>query len=185
MKNGWKWSQKYIDNKSCWCDLDTDVDNFLIEDVPQVLKTYIQIEWEKILIPEYIKQKLWNKYNISFNILDVSDYWTPQTRKRAIILWSKYWEWGIPTPENKITVKEAIWHLPPLESWENSNIKYHYWSKHSANHILWMKHTPTWKTALNNDVYYPNKDWRKIRWFNTTYKRIDWDRLAPTITMCN
>ena len=165
--------------------LDTNVDNFLIENVPQALRTYIQVNWEKILIPDYIHQRLWDKYTISYNVLDASDYGTPQIRKRAIILGSKFWEWKLPEKEKKITVQEAIGDLPSLESWEISKIKYHNGPKHSANHILWMKHTPTWKTALDNEVYYPNKDWRKIKWFNTTYKRIDWDRPAPTITMCN
>lgn len=165
--------------------LDTDVRYFLIENVPQALKTYIQVDWEKILIPDYINKKLWKKYNITFNVADASDYWTPQVRKRSIILWCKDQKRELPPIQKKITVKEAIWHLPSIESLEKSEIKYHFWTKHNANHILWMKNTPTWKTALDNEKHYPNKDWRKIKWFKTTYKRIDRDKPAPTITMCN
>ena len=51
---------------------------------------------------------------------------------------------------------------------------------------MWLKHTPTGKTALNNEVYYPKKeDGTKIKGFATTYKRIEWDKPAPTITMAN
>ena len=30
-----------------------------------------------------------------------------------------------------------------------------------------------------------SKNGRKIKGYNTTYKRIEWDKPAPTITMCN
>lgn len=34
--------------------------------------------------------------------------------------------------------------------------------------------------------HFPQKEnWERIKWFSTTYKRIDWDKPAPTITMCN
>jgi len=165
--------------------LDTNVTSFLIENVPQALKTYIIYHWEKISIPEFIKIRLGEKYKITFNIANAADYWTPQTRKRSIILWHKTQERKLPKTQPEITVREAIWHLPSLESWEYSNIPYHYGSKHNDRHILWMSHTPTGKTALDNEKYYPEKNWRKIKWYNTTYKRIDRDKPAPTITMAN
>ena len=40
--------------------------------------------------------------------------------------------------------------------------------------------------TFENKVYFPKKsDWTKIKGFKTTYKRIEWDKPAPTITMCN
>ena len=49
-----------------------------------------------------------------------------------------------------------------------------------------MKHTATGKTALENVIFYPKKaNGEKVRGFKTTYKRIEWDKPAPTITMCN
>ena len=50
---------------------------------------------------------------------------------------------------------------------------------------MWMKNTPTGQTAFNNKIHYPQKDGRKIKGFQTTYKRIDWDKPSPTVTMCN
>ena len=82
-------------------------------------------------------------------------------------------------------VKRAKSNISKSESGQKSKIPYHYWTKHNDRHILWMKNTPTGKTALENENYYPEKDWRKIKWYNTTYKRIDWDKPAPTITMAN
>lgn len=160
----------------------------IIENVPTFFDTNIVLNWNKITIKEYLIQELWEKYNLNMWILDASDYWTPQIRKRAITLISSksIWKWNFPEKKEKITVRKAIWYLPSLENAEYSNIKYHYAKKHSQNHVLWMKHTPTGKTAFENEKYFPQKDnWERIKWFSTTYKRIDWDKPAPTITMCN
>jgi DNA (cytosine-5)-methyltransferase 1 len=160
----------------------------IIENVPTFFDTNIILNWKKITIKEYLIQELWEKYNLNMSILDASDYWTPQVRKRAITLISNksVWIWEFPEKKEKITVREAIWYLPSLENNEYSNIKYHYAKKHSQNHVLWMKHTPTWKTAFENEKYFPQKEnWERIKGFSTTYKRIDWDKPAPTITMCN
>ena len=62
---------------------------------------------------------------------------------------------------------------------------FHTAPKHNENHILWMKNTPTGKTAFENPIHYPKKDGRRIKGFTTTYKRIAWDKPAPTITMSN
>lgn len=159
----------------------------LIENVPQMLKTYIVYRGKKILIKDYISniaKKL--NYNIYFDIFDAADYGTAQTRKRAFIrIFKKNYIWDNPVKQKKITVKEKIGDLPSLESGEKSDIKYHFAKKHNENHILWMKHTPTGKTAFDNVEYYPQKDGRKIKGFSTTYKRISWDLPAPTITMSN
>lgn len=160
----------------------------IIENVPNFFDTNIFLKWNKIAIKDYLIQELWEKYNLNMWILDTSDYWTPQIRKRAITLISNknIWKWDFPDKKEKISVREAIWHLPSLANWEYSNIKYHYAKKHSQNHILRMKHTPTWKTAFENREYFPQKNnWERIKWFSTTYKRIDWDKPAPTITMSN
>lgn len=160
----------------------------IIENVPTFFDTNIVYFGNKIKIKDFLIMELWSIYDLNMAILDASDYWTPQIRKRAITLITKkwIWKWNFPEKQNKITVKEAIWHLPILESWENSNIKYHYAKEHNQNHILWMENTPTWKTAFDNEKYYPQKqNWDKIKWFSTTYKRIEWDKPAPTITMSN
>lgn len=49
-----------------------------------------------------------------------------------------------------------------------------------------MKHTPTGESALNNKEYYPKKkNGEKIKGYKTCYKRMEWDKPAPTITMRN
>lgn len=160
--------------------------NIIIENVPTMLKTSILVNGNKIKIVDYINKELQKYYQISFNILNAADYGTPQSRNRAIILMSKLGNWKLPKKQKQITVEEAIGHLPSLEAGEKSNIKYHNAPKHNNKHILWMKHTPTGKSAFENEIYYPQKDdGTVIKGFSTTYKRISWDKPAPTITMGN
>ena len=159
----------------------------IIENVPGILKTYLEYNEKKIKIADFIKQSLEPiGYFINYAIIDTADYGTPQTRKRAIFLISKKGFWQFPKKEKKITVREAIGQLPSLESGEKSNIPYHYAKVHKPMHIECLKHTPTGKTALDNKIYYPKKeDGTRIKGYKTTYKRIEWDKPAPTITMAN
>lgn len=168
--------------------LDLNADFALIENVIGMLKFFIKIDNKWIKITDYILNRLGDDYEISFNKVNVEDYGIPQSRKRAIVLITRRnlnIKWPLPNKQKKITVKEAIGHLPSLESEETSDIKYHYAKKHKSSHILWMKNTPTGQTAFNNKKYYPNINGRKIKGFSTTYKRIKWDAPSPTITMCN
>ena len=159
----------------------------LIENVQGVLKTSILVNGKSIKITDYINKELSPLgYFINPVVVNAADYGTPQTRKRAIFLISKIAKWNPPIKMQKITVKEAIAYLPSLESGECSDILYHYAKKHNDRHISVLKHTPSGKTALQNKVHYPKKeDGTRIKGFATTYKRIDWDKPAPTITMAN
>lgn len=158
----------------------------LIENVPQMLKTSIKVDGKVIKITDYINSQCAKDYNICFDVFDAADYGTAQYRKRAIVRFSKKPNvWNNPEKQKQITVKEKISHLPSLESGQKSSVEFHKAKIHNANHQLWMKHTPTGKSAMFNKVHYPVKDNRKIKGYNTTYKRMEWDRPAPTITMAN
>lgn len=159
----------------------------LIENVPQMFKTSILVNGQLINIKDYLQSIADQyQYNIQFDIFDAADYGTPQNRKRSFTrIYKKCYDWQAPIKETWITVEQAIGNLPSLESEEKSQIPYHYAPKHNANHILWMKNTPTGKSAFENAIHYPKKDGRKIKGFLNTYKRISWDKPAPTITMAN
>lgn len=161
--------------------------NALIENVQGVLKTSILVNGKSVKITDYVSNELEPLgYFINPIIVDAADYGTPQTRKRAIFLISKIAKWLAPKTMKKITVKEAIGHLPTLESGEESSILYHYAKKHNDRHISVLRHTPSGKTALHNKEHYPKKaDGTRIKGFATTYKRIEWNKPAPTITMAN
>jgi len=159
----------------------------MIENVQGVLKTYISVDGVKTKITQYIEDELTPLgYFINPTLVDAADFGTPQHRKRAIFLISKIAKWKIPEKQKKITTKEAIGHLPSLESEETSNIKFHNAKKHNDRHISFLRHTPTGKTALHNKVHFPQKEnGERIKGYTTTYKRIAWDKPAPTITMAN
>ena len=57
---------------------------------------------------------------------------------------------------------------------------------YDSKQILWMKHTPTGCSAHNNINYFPVKsDGTKIKGYNATYKRMNWDAPASAVTMRN
>lgn len=156
----------------------------IIENVPTLEKTSININSKNINIIDFIKKELKN-YKINYKVLNCSDYGIPQNRKRIFILISrkdvKEWRFNL-KKENKINLKDVIYNLPSLESGESSEIKYHYAITHNENHILWMKHTPSGKTAFDNKEYYPNINGRKIKAYRSSYRRMNWNKPAPTIT---
>lgn len=157
----------------------------IIENVPKILNTYLSRNGEKVKIVEFIINEL-SDYHVNYQVVDCADYGTPQYRKRAIFLISKVKRWEFPEVENIITLQEAIGHLPTLEAGESSHIPYHYAKELALTHVECIKHTSTGKSALENEVHYPRKkDGSRIKGYVTTYRRIEWHRPAPTITMAN
>lgn len=149
--------------------------NILIENVPKVLNTYLVHKGKKIKITEFIKNALEPLgYIINPVVVDAADYGTPQQRRRAIFLISKLKKWELPLPQKKITVREAIGHLPSLEAREASSIAFHRAKKHNDRHVEYLRHTPTGQTALDNEQHYPKKpDGTRIKGYLTCYKRIE------------
>ena len=162
-------------------------DYILVENVPALLKLKLQYAGRHRTVLDILQYEFGNRYEIDSMIVDSADYGVPQTRLRAIIKMNrkgKKWSW--PLKKNKITVRDAIGHLPSLEAGEYSEIKWHFARKHSKDNILWMKHTPTGKSAFSNPVYYPQKkDGTRIKGYESSYRRIRWDAPAPTITIRN
>lgn len=160
----------------------------LIENVPRFLDLLLPYENKLFTIKDILFKEFSFKYNIEIEILDSSDFGVPQKRLRAIIkLYKKDFSWPWPSKnENKISVYKAIGHLPSLEAGEKSDIPWHYARKHTDKHILWMKNTPTGKSAFENEIYFPKKDnGDRIKGYKATYARMKWDEPAPTITMRN
>jgi len=157
----------------------------LIENVPMLLKMKILFGGKLKSVPEILNNNFSGEYRIEYDTLNSANYGVPQTRKRAIIkMCLKTLTWNSPKVEPKvITVKDAIGHLPSLESGEISEIKWHYARKHTDDNIRWMKHTPTGCTAFNNEIHFPQKkDGTRIKGYESSYRRIRWDAPAPTIT---
>lgn len=97
------------------------------------------------------------------------------------------------TATKHINLREAIGHLPSLESGQHSGIPWHFVSNLNENQVRWMRHTPTGETAFNNSDrdHRPTKVdvatgmLRDTRAFMTAYHRQSWSNPASTITMSN
>lgn len=160
----------------------------IIENVPLLFKLKLFINGELLTVTEMLEKEFANEYIVDYDILDTSDYGTPQVRKRAIIrMYKKDIVWPWPTKlSKKITVRQAIGSLPSLESGEISNIKWHFGRKHTEKQVLWMKHTPTGHSAFENEIFFPKReDGTPIKGYQSSYRRIKWDEPAPTITIRN
>ena len=142
---------------------DLQPDYVLVENVRGMAseKTFILDDnGEKTNIVPYVKRELGGNYEITYKVLDAANYGTPHHRNRLITLLSKK---GLPIWEHpaefakQTTVREAIGHLPSLESGGRSGIKWHSMEHciHNRHHINWMRHTPTGETAYENKIYYP------------------------------
>lgn len=184
---------------------DLNPDYVLIENVPQLLKLKIKYKGKEGLVEELLEKFYGKEYHInSTKILNAQDYGVAQNRKRAIILLSRKEKWEFPDKcKRKITVRDMIGDLPSVEAIVEGNEdffpgnskkikeckkinKWHFPKSHAYRHVEIMMHTPTGHSAFENDYYYPKKaDGSKVSGYNTTYKRMEWDKPAPTITMAN
>lgn len=158
-----------------------------IENVPKFLNMYYpDNKGGKIKLTDLLQEKYGEIYHISYGVYNAADYNVPQRRKRAIIrMYKKNLSWNEPQKnEHQITLREAIGHLPSIESGEKSEIKWHNGPSISADKAEMLKHTPSGCSAYKNEVYFPKKkDGTRITGFENTYTRLDWDNVCPTRTM--
>ncbi len=183
----------------------------LLENVPQLLRTKIEINDEIISIPEYIHKELDGLYNFAKqNIVSAMDYEVPQMRKRNIYLLSRKdmeYIWQIPDKKKQITLKDAIYDLPSVDPLLKEGLdetlklfpdylikkekaekvsKFHRPPIHAKKHVITMMHTPSGCTAFDNEIFYPKKDdGTKVNGHYNTYRRYDWNKPARTITQNN
>lgn len=183
-----------------------------IENVPQFIETEIVVDGKKTLIVDYISNELGNDYDIEINVIDTKNYGVPQTRQRTIILLSKKQlgkKWIIPNPSTElISIEQAIGNLPSLDPFvkdvdEEELIelfpdyyekrekgmqisKWHIPPEHIKRQVVTMMHTPTGKTAFDNEKYIPLKaDGTPVSGYKSTYRRLRWTDPASTVTMDN
>ena len=185
-----------------------------IENVPQQLKTFITSGGQSFLIPDYLKKCLYKYYNFSDNeIINAANYGVPQNRVRSIILLTRKdlkYKWNPPSKKKEImTLKKVIGNLPSLDpliydvsykkhleifpDYEKKVIearklsKWHTPPKHVYRQVISMLHTPSGKSAFDNDDKYKpkKKDGSFVKGFKNTYKRQDWDKPGYTITTFN
>lgn len=183
-----------------------------MENVPKQLTTKIRSGDEVVLIPEYIKRELGDEYRFNENTLVMAkDYGVPQLRERNIFLLVRKdieeIKWEFPEKQKEITLREAIGKLPSLDPYLREGMKktleifpdfekkkeaglavskWHYPPTHSWKQVEWMMHTPSGKSAIYNDIYYPQKaDKTPVKAHHNHYRRLKWDMPCRTITQNN
>ena len=178
----------------------------LLENVPEQLVTPISYNDTEMLIPDYIRARIGEYYEINDEqLINTMDYGVPQMRKRAIFLCVAKGggKWRFPRKSRKlVTLEAAFAGIPSL--WPNVKEaeyrkrlpentkdvlafdKWHQPMTHVWRNIECMLYTPTGNTAFDNPVHYPKrKDGARIKGYDTTYHRMFWDKPGSTITTFN
>lgn len=165
---------------------------FIIENVKNILNSsdgYFGRE---------IKQEIENLgYIVNAGVLNAKDYGVPQSRQRAFFIASKIKYIHFPQPHKMlVTVRDAISDLSYLESGEGTEIsdyklppqsayqaqlranklQYHMATKHSEIALKKLKMIP----PEQGKEYLPKELYGKQK-FGTTWSRLSWDDVSPTI----
>ena len=187
-----------------------DPEFVILENVPEILTTRIEIDNKWVLIDEYLRQELGDKYYFNENtIVNAMNYGVAQSRERCVYLLSKITSgihWEFPTPSDElVTMRDVIGDLPSLDpnvtdiskeellklfpDYEKKReeglkvSKWHYPPRHKIRHVIAMMHTPEGCSAWSNNVFYPTlADGSKSKGYKNTYKRQWWDKPAYTVT---
>lgn len=183
----------------------------LLENVPKQLTTKIRLDDEVILIPEYIKRTLGTDYRFNKETLVMAkDHGVPQLRERNIFLLVRKdlnYIWEFPEKQPEITLRQAIGNLPSLDPKLRDGMgltlekfpnyynkkeeglavsKWHYPPTHSWKQVEWMMHTPTGKSAIYNQIFYPQKaNGEPVVAHHNNYRRLKWDMPCRTVTRNN
>lgn len=181
----------------------------IIENVPEILVTKIEVNGEWILIDDYLKEQLSNYRFNKRKVVNAMNYGVAQSRERCVYLLSRSdqaFDWEFPAPSETVTtMRDAIGDLPSLDP-DVTDIpeeerlklfpdyytkraaglavsKWHYPPRHKYRHVIAMMHTPEGCSAWSNEVFYPTlADGTKSKGYKNTYKRQWWDKPAYTVT---
>jgi len=183
----------------------------VIENVPKILTTKIKYKGQIVTIPEYLHCELDNNYIFNNqSLIKAMDCGVPQMRERNIFLLVKKtqnFQWEFPEKQKIVTLQEAIGDLPSLDPILREGVdftlnkfpnflvkkeegekvsKWHKPPLHSWKQVEWMMHTPTGKSAIYNEVYFPQKeDGSRVVAHHNHYRRMYWDKPARTMTQNN
>jgi DNA (cytosine-5)-methyltransferase 1 len=158
---------------------DTNPDVITMENVPTVARHVVFQDFVKTL--ERLDYKVW------FDVVDSSKYGVPQTRRRMVLLASKFGEIKMiePTHPNPSTVRSAIGRLRALSAGESApRDKLHVTSTLSPKNLLRIKASKpggTWRDWPSNLVADCHKA-ESGKTYAGVYGRMEWDKPAPTMT---
>lgn len=150
-----------------------------MENVPEIQRHEVFLAFVKNL-----KER---DYHVSHTEAYCPDYGVPQRRKRLVLLASQFGPidlMKIQKESDKLTVREAISHLPPLEAGEVAQDALHRSSRLSALNLKRIKASHqggTWRD-WPKDLVARCHQTEMGKNYPSVYGRMEWDRPSPTIT---
>lgn len=155
-----------------------------MENVPQIASFSL-----KNVLQDFVDLLENNHYHCSVKVVYCPDYGIPQTRKRLVLLASKFGDIKLISPthskDNYVTVKDAIGDLPPLEAGETSDTDpLHRAKSLSPLNMQRIMHTPyggSWKDWPKELMLECHKSQNGSS-FGSVYGRMRWEKPAPTMT---
>lgn len=129
-------------------------------------------------------------YKVWYKVVYSPDYGIPQKRKRLVLLASKYGDIELlpptHTPDNYVTVKDAIGGLEPLESGDVSQSDFvHRASKLSEKNLKRIKQSipgGSWKKDWDDNLKLSCHNSEKGKTYVSVYGRMKWNEPSPTMT---
>lgn len=159
-------------------------DIITMENVSQILSFK-----QKPVLQDFISMLEEHEYHVSYQIVYCPDYGIPQTRKRLVLLASRFGKINLVppthTPENYVTVRDAIGHLPAINAGETYELDRLHRSKMLTDiNLKRIKATPLnggwkdWPEDLRLECH--KKESGKS--YCSVYGRMNWDMPSPTMT---
>lgn len=149
-------------------------------------------------VPQLAKQTVFNDfvekleslgYSINWEIVNCAHYKVPQNRRRLVLLASKFGDIAMKAEElgtdDVVTVRDAIADLPNIADGE----AYLYDNMHKASKLTETNRKRiqqsipggTWK-EWDEELVLPCHKKESGKGYSSVYGRMEWDKLAPTIT---
>ena len=155
-----------------------------MENVPSIASFKL-----KSVLADFVKVLQDENYHVKYQVVYCPDYGIPQTRKRLVLLASRFGEIKLISPTHKkgnyITVKDVIGNLPSLNAGESCPTdalhKCRALSNLNMRRIMATPYGGSWKDwpeDLMLDCH--KKDEGKT--FGSVYGRMVWEEPAPTMT---
>ena len=143
----------------------------------------------KSVLDDFIKTLEGEGYHVSYQTVFCPDYGIPQTRKRLVLLASRYGKISLikptHTPENYVTVRDTIGELPPIKAGEACPTDpFHRCRALTPINQRRIEATPyggSWKDWPEELLLECHKK-DKGKSFGSVYGRMKWDEPAPTMT---
>ncbi|MGD7037268.1 DNA cytosine methyltransferase [Methylotuvimicrobium buryatense] len=158
---------------------ETNPDVITMENVPTVVRHQV--------FHDFVTELKNLEYHVWYGVVDSSLYGVPQSRRRMVLLASRFGEIRMiePTHSKPMTVEEAIGNMPIIEAGEsNPDDKLHIASTLSDKNLQRIRISKpggTWRDWPEHLIADCHKS-KTGKTYPSVYGRMEWDKPAPTMT---